>query len=68
MASADSESWGAGSNLTFTSFGPPGRCKFEHPGKSGSGPGNRFGALSGGGFPGMFLNLLFRRVEASVWS
>ncbi|KAJ5970789.1 uncharacterized protein N7479_000707 [Penicillium vulpinum] len=29
------------------------RCKFEHPGKPTAGPsGNRFGALSGGGFGG----------------
>lgn len=29
------------------------RCKYEHPGQSTFGSGNRFGALSGGGFGGM---------------
>lgn len=52
MASVDttSQSWGVGANLTFQSFGPPvDRCKNEHP-RQGFSSGNRFGALSGGGF------------------
>lgn len=35
------------------------RCKFEHPGQSTFASGNRFGALSGGGFggmPGLFVS------------
>ena len=60
MASVDNttQSWGAGANLTFPSFGPPiDRCKNEHP-RQGFSSGNRFGALSGGGF-GMFIVISF---------
>lgn len=33
------------------------RCKFEHPGQPTAGSGNRFGALGGAGFRGVFPSI-----------
>lgn len=44
------------------------RCKNEHPGQTTVGSGNRFGALSGGGFGGKSLFLLVvSRIQSSVF-
>ena len=44
------------------------RCKFEHPGRATAGTsGNRFGALSGGGFGGKLVPCLQGGIYEQLW-